>query len=152
MYQRILVAVDGSDTAQLALDHALQLAKDQRARLRIVHAIESIQDLVGMSGGYPFDASPLIESMREEGQKVIDAAVARAQAAGVEAEATLVEAPPTSMERTAAMLVREGKRWEADLIVVGTHGRRGLDRVILGSVAESLIRVAPLPVLLVRAR
>lgn len=150
MYQRILVAVDGSDTAQLALDHAVKLARDQRARLRIVHAIESIHDLVGMSGGYPFDASPLIESLREEGQKVLDGALAKAE--GVEADVALIEAPAESLERTAALLVREARRWEADLIVVGTHGRRGLDRVILGSVAESLIRIAPLPVLLVRAR
>jgi nucleotide-binding universal stress UspA family protein len=151
MYQRILVAVDGSDTSQLALEHALQLGKDQQARIRIVHAIESIHYLVSLSGGYPFDASGLLESLREEGQQVLSRAQAKARSAGVEAETVLLE-EKASMDRTAAILVREAKRWDADLIVLGTHGRRGFDRVVLGSVAETLVRIAPLPVLLVRAK
>jgi nucleotide-binding universal stress UspA family protein len=151
MYSRILVAVDGSDTAKLALDHALQLAREQRARLRIVHALESVHFLVSLAGGYPFDASALLDSMREDGKQALDHAQAQASSAGVEAESALIEGE-APMDRTATIIVQDALRWDADLIVIGTHGRRGFDRVVLGSVAEALVRIAHVPVLLVRAR
>lgn len=151
MYRRILVAVDDSDTAQLALDHALQFAREQQARVRIVHAVESVHFLVSLAGGYPFDASALVESMREDGRRVLAAARVQAHKAGLEAETALVEGE-TAAERTATIVVQDALRWDADLIVVGTHGRRGLDRVVLGSVAEALVRIAHTPVLLVRAK
>ena len=151
MYQRILVAVDGSETSRLALDHALHLAKDQRARLRIVHALESIHYLVSLAGGYLFDAGDLIESLRQEGKRVLENSQEAARAAGVESETALIEARQT-MDRAAAIIVQDAKSWDADLIVLGTHGRRGFDRLVLGSVAEALVRIAPLPVLLVRAK
>jgi nucleotide-binding universal stress UspA family protein len=151
MYQRILVAVDGSETSQLALEHALHLAKDQRARLRIVHALESIERLVSLSGGYPFDAGELIESLRQEGNKVLENSQKAARAAGVESETALIEGKQP-MDRAATILLQDAKSWDADLMVLGTHGRHGFDRLVLGSVAETLIRMAPLPVLLVRAK
>jgi nucleotide-binding universal stress UspA family protein len=151
MYSRILVAVDGSDTAKRALDHALQLAREQRARLRIVHALESVHFLVSLAGGYPFDASALLDSMREDGKQVLDHAQAQASSAGVEAESALIEGE-APMDRTATIILQDALRWNADLIVIGTHGRRGFDRVVLGSVAEALVRIAHVPVLLVRAR
>jgi len=151
MYSRILVAVDGSATAKLALDHALQLAREQRARVRIVHALESIHFLVSLAGGYPFDASALLDTLREDGKQVLDRAQALAHSAGVEAETALIEGE-APMDRTAAIIVQDALRWDADLIVIGTHGRRGFDRVVLGSVAETLVRIAHLPVLLVRGK
>jgi nucleotide-binding universal stress UspA family protein len=151
MYRRILVAVDGSATAQLALEHALQLARDQQARVRIVHALESVHFLIAMTGGYPFDASALVDSLRADGTRVLEQALAGARKAGVDAETALIEgAAPT--DRTAMIIVQDALRWEADLIVIGTHGRRGIDRVVLGSVAEALMRIAHTPVLLVRGR
>ncbi len=149
MYRRILVALDGSDTATLALDHALHLAREQNARVRLVHALESMHILVSMAGGYPFDAEALTTSMRADGQRLLDAARVQAHKAGVEAETALVEGE-APMDRTAAILVQDALRWNADLIVIGTHGRRGFDRVVLGSVAEALVRIAHIPVLLVR--
>lgn len=150
MYRRILVAVDGSEPSQLALEHALELAKDQHARLRIAHAVESFHYLVS-AGGFPFDASELIQSLRQDGERVLSEAHARAARAGVEAETAMLEGRTTA-ERTAGIVIRDAKEWDADLIVLGTHGRRGFDRVLLGSVAESLVRTASLPVLLVRAK
>lgn len=150
MYKRIVVAVDGSETSRLALDHALQLAKDQRARVRIVNALESIHYLVSLSGGYPFDASELIESLRQEGKRVLETSLQTARAAGVEAESVLIEGKEP-MDRAATIVAQEAKNWDADLIVLGTHGRRGFDRLVLGSVAEALVRIASTPVLLVRA-
>jgi nucleotide-binding universal stress UspA family protein len=151
MYRRILVAIDGSDTAQLALDHALNLAREQQARVRIVHALESVHFLVSMAGGYPFDASALIESMRADGERVLEQARVVAHKAGVDAETALIEGE-TPVDRAATIIVQDALRWDADLIVVGTHGRRGFDRIVLGSVAETLVRIAHTPVLLVRAR
>ena len=55
-------------------------------------------------------------------------------------------------QRVASMVVKDSQQWDADLIVLGTHGRRGFDRIFLGSVAETLVRMAPAPVLLVRAK
>lgn len=152
MYRRIHVAVDGSETSLLALDHALALAKDQQARVRLVHAIESVQQLVAFSGGYPFDAGELLDSLRQEGQQILARARERAEAAGVKCETALVETGEASATRAATLLVQDAKSWDADLMVLGTHGRRGFDRVLVGSVAESVVRIATLPVLLVRAR
>lgn len=151
MYQRILAAVDGSDTSDLAVDHAVQLAKDQRARLRIVHVVESLRYTASMAGGYPFDPTPMWEALRESGHQALKKAQATAREAGVETETMLLEDQGLS-ERVATILLKEAQRWDADLVVLGTHGRRGFDRIFLGSVAETLVRMAPMPVLLVRAK
>ncbi|HET7877050.1 MAG TPA: universal stress protein, partial [Methylomirabilota bacterium] len=74
---------------------------------------------------------------------------ARAREAGVAVEPALLE---SDGRRVAAVVVDEARWWEADLIVVGTHGRRGLDRLLLGSVAEGVVRAAPVTVLLVRGK
>jgi len=151
MYQRIVVATDGSDTSNIAVEHAVQLAKDQRARLRIVHVVESIGYAVSMAGAYPFDPTPLWEALREDGRQALSTAEAKARSAGVETETALLEdkEPP---ERVASILAKDAQKWDADLIVLGTHGRRGVDRLFLGSVAETLVRMASTPVLLVRAK
>jgi nucleotide-binding universal stress UspA family protein len=149
MYRRILVAVDGSETSSLALDHALQLAQDQRARVRIVHALESLHQLLALSGGTLFDVDELLDSLRREGQRVLAASLERAKAFGVDAETGLIE-PREPVVRTAQMLVQEARSWDADLIVVGTHGRSGVNRLFVGSVAETVLRGASVPVLLVR--
>jgi nucleotide-binding universal stress UspA family protein len=150
MYRRILVAADGSAAADLALEHAFALAKDQRARVRIVHALESLHYLVGLAGAYPFDAPGLLESMRREGQRVLAASLEKARAVAVDAETALLDGQPT--DRIAQIVVQDARNWDADLIVLGTHGRHGFDRVFLGSVAETVLRIASVPVLLVRAK
>src|SRR5262245_31248394 len=151
MYRRILVAVDGSETSNLALDHALQLGTDQRARVRIVHALESVQYLVALSGGYSFDVGDVRDSLHRDGERVLEASLDRARAGGVDAETALIEGKEP-MDRTAQILVQDARNWDADLIVLGTHGRRGFDRLFLGSVAEDVLRSASIPVLLVRAK
>lgn len=151
MYGRIVVAVDGSATGQLALDHALKLAGEQQARVRLVHAVESLHQLVSMAGIYPFDAAGLAESLRAEGRDVLKRAEEKAAASGVAVESALLEGTQPQ-DRLATLIVNDAREWNADLIVLGTHGRRGLDRLVLGSVAEQVVRNAGCPVLLVRPK
>jgi nucleotide-binding universal stress UspA family protein len=142
MYKRILVPVDGSECSNKALVAALQLARQGGGRVRLVHALDEVVYL----SGYEYHVN-LLQVARDYAQKVLDDALAIAQAAGVPAEAKLLTEPGGRLgERVAA----EACDWEADLVVVGTHGRRGASRVLLGSGAEEVLRLAPVPVLAVR--
>lgn len=146
MYQRILIAVDGSDLSNRALLEAIALAQSQRAALRIVHVADEIT--LNWEGEYA-DMSDILESFRESGRRVVEKAQSLAREAGMEAEAKLLEIQ-TFGQRISDMIVAEAQAWPADLIVVGAHGRRGLHEVLLGSVADGVVRRASVPVLLVR--
>ena len=143
MFKRILVPVDGSATSSKALTQALRLAKENGSKVRLVH---SIDELVYV-GAYDYSAD-LVKAVREAGAKVLADALAIAKAAGVEADTRLVDLPP---QRLGASVAKEAESWDADLIVLGTHGRRGFSRVMLGSGAEQIIREAKVPVLTVRS-
>lgn len=143
MYKQMLVPVDGSVPSNRALEEALKLAKEQGARVRLIHVLEPLHNLA--IEGY----GDLDGAVRAEAERVLAEAAARAQAAGVEASTTLVEA---GGRRVAAAIADEAARWGADLIVMGTHGHRGFEHLVLGSVAEGVMRRATVPVLLVRAR
>lgn len=147
MYKRILVTIDGSETSNQALVAALQFARDFGGRVRLVHVVDELSYLTGNSH-YAAYSGDLIKIMRETGTKVLDDAMAIAQASGVEADYMLFE---SFRERLGNAVADAAKRWNADLIVVGTHGRRGLGRVLLGSGAEQIVRLAPVPVLVVRS-
>lgn len=146
MYKHILVAVDGSDTAKLALREAIKLAKEQRAVLRLIHVIDGSL-LAWDESGAMGTAETVLDAIRKAGQAIVDKALAQVRQAGLKAQAVL---PETFGERTASVIVEEAKRWSADLIVVGTHGHRGIDRLLLGSVAEGVVRLSAKPVLLIR--
>lgn len=143
MYKRILVPVDGSDSSNKALVAALQMARESGGRLRVVHALDELAYL----SGYEFSAD-LLKVAGEYATRVLDEALAMAKSAGVPADAKLMQSPGT---RLGDLVAEEARSWEADLIVVGTHGRRGMGRVLLGSGAEQVLRLAPVPVLAVRA-
>jgi nucleotide-binding universal stress UspA family protein len=148
MHKRILVAVDGSSTGNAALAEALALAKAEQAQVRVVHVVDSpylYPD--ALYGSVAADLEAIRRAWRQAGQTVIDQAVAAARHAGTAPESGLVE---SDGQRLSGVIVDEARRWGADLIVVGTHGRRGLERVLLGSVAEGVARSAPVSVLLVR--
>jgi nucleotide-binding universal stress UspA family protein len=147
MYRRILVPVDGSTTSKLGLRHALGLAKDQNARVRVLNVIDEMA-VVPMIDGYPADMSGILESMREAGNKAVEEGGMLAKRAGVKADTETVD----SRGRVVSdVILEQAKIFRADLIVMGTHGRRGLNRLILGSDAERVLREASVPVLLVRA-
>jgi nucleotide-binding universal stress UspA family protein len=142
MYKRILVPFDGSETSTKALVSALQLAREGGGRVRIVYALD---DLAYVSG-YEY-ACDLIASARTWATESLAKALDIARSAGVPADSKLLEAPG---RRLGEMVADEARAWEADLVAVGTHGRRGLGRALLGSGAEQVIRMAPVPVLAVR--
>jgi nucleotide-binding universal stress UspA family protein len=147
MHKRILVAVDGSRTSEAALGEALDLAGGG-GQLRVVHVVDSPYNYPdALYGQVTGDLEPVRRAWREAGEEILARAAARASQARVEAESTLLE---SDGRRVSATVVKEAQRWGADLIVVGTHGRRGLDRLLLGSVAEGVARTAPVSVLLVR--
>ena len=145
MYGKILVPVDGSETSIAGLDEAIQIAKLVGGKIRILHVVnELIIDYAFGSGLY---ANTVIESMRSDGQKILNQAEARARQQGLEPEAVLIE----SIGGPAAQfIVEQAKEWPADLVVMGTHGRRGLRRLALGRDAETVLRSVAAPVLLVR--
>lgn len=141
-FRRILVPVDGSATSNKALVAALQIARDGGGRVRLVHAFDESVYLTG------FEASVvLIEELQKGGERVFAAALEMAKSAGVPTDTQLVDRPGVRLGEAVA---DEARKWEADLVVVGTHGRRGLSRVMLGSGAEQVIRLAPVPVLVIR--
>lgn len=146
MYQRILVPIDGSATAHLALQEAIKLAAG-KAQMRLIYVIEETYPLD--AEGYAFiDYSALQEAVRKTGERALVQAAEIVRESGVTEEAALLDA---AGERVATVIDREALNWKADLIVIGTHGRSGLSRLLLGSVAEEVVRGAPVPVLLVHA-
>lgn len=147
MYRHILVAVDGSDTSKLALQEAITLVKEWQAQLRIVHVVEEVT--LNIDAMYVLDAYQ--EAMRKTGEEVLRKAEAVARESGVKAETRLLEIE-TLGHRIPDMIVAEAQSWPADLIVLGTHGRRGFNHLLMGSVAEGIARISPKPVLLIRGK
>jgi nucleotide-binding universal stress UspA family protein len=146
MYKKILVPIDGSPTSQGGLREAIKLAKNQGAQLRLFHMIsDQVFDCGYEIGSF---GDELIAGAHVAGQAIVSEALALAKFEGLEAESAMVD----SLTGTAAAsIVAEAKAWGADLIVMGTHGRKGLIRLAIGSDAESVVREAPVPVLLVHS-
>lgn len=149
MYKRIMVAVDGSHTSELALHEAINLAKALEGRLRLVHAVDEIS-ANWYAGGYANPAE-IWEAMAKSGRDILEKTAATAVEAGLETDTKLIEIN-TPGRRIPEVIAEEADAWPADLIVVGTHGRRGLSHVFLGSVAEGIVRVSAKPVLLIRGK
>jgi nucleotide-binding universal stress UspA family protein len=146
MYQRILVPVDGSHTSTLGLQEAIRIAIDQRARLRLVHVVDELVVAQNFEGY--INTGDLLDALRDAGKKALANALAMTRKHDLKAEASMFE---SLGGRIAEVIVKEAKKWRADLIVMGTHGRRGVTRMVLGSDAEAILRTTPVPVLLVRS-
>ena len=147
MYQRILVPIDGSPTSNRGLEEAIRLAKLTGGHLRLVHVVDNLSISMAMDG-YAAYSAEVFESLRTVGADIIEAARASVAAAGLNVETALhdnFEGPVHEV------VIAEAASWKADLIVLGTHGRRGAGRMFLGSSAEYILRIATVPVLLIRA-
>ena len=148
MYQHILVAVDGSSSSDRALQEAVKLAGELKSRLRILVVVEPI--LLAGEQQY-IDYNEIHKAVVGYGRDVLKKAGDTAQKAGIEAETALIESKGFG-ERVADVIAHEADARGADLIVIGTHGRRGFNHLLMGSVAERVVRIATKPVLLIRGK
>ena len=149
MFKRILVPIDGSRTSNSGLNTAIRMARDAKAELILLHVVD--ENVLALSGEYAGAAymDRLMADMREGGRKVIAAAAATARKQGVTAKTVLMES--VGPRRVADIIVQQAKKLRADAVVIGTHGRRGISRMVMGSDAEEVVRGSPVPVVLVRS-
>ncbi len=146
MYQRILVPLDGSSTAECGLREAVALAKGQKATtLFFLHVVDDFSMLVEMTSVRSYDE--MLKGLRQYGLELLAKARRIAEDAGAHAESLLRE---VTNERVAQVIVDQAQQHGCDLIVMGTHGRRGFSRIAMGSEAEQVARTSSVPVLLVR--
>lgn len=146
MFERILVPVDGSATSRKGLDQAIAMALVTGGRLRLIHAFEQPLLAIGSEAAL-MRGEDLGDVARDAGRRCLSDAVDTVKAAGIPVEEQLIE---RSGQRLCDLVAERARAWNASLIVLGSHGRRGLRRVLLGSDAEQILRTAPVPVLLVR--
>jgi nucleotide-binding universal stress UspA family protein len=145
MYKQILCPVDGSPASNSGLNEAILLAKDQHAKLRFLHVIDTFFPILDISGD--LNSIYMTDILRENGKNILIKAEAAAQNSGVPADSIMIEAIGGRVSKSVVSQVEE---WHADLIVMGTHGQRGLERLVIGSDAQAILRTSPVPVLLVR--
>lgn len=147
MFKKILVPIDGSTTSNRGLAEAVKLAKSQKAVLLVLHVVdENIVTQSALGGGYFIEG--LLEGLLENGKKILAKAVLEAKRQGVKVQPVLIEDIGVAVSE---VIVAQAKKLKADVIVIGTHGRRGVSRLLMGSDAEGVVRAATVPVLLVRA-
>jgi nucleotide-binding universal stress UspA family protein len=143
MFKNLVVALDGSPSSELALDFALAMGKAESATLSLC-SVADPKPAYGASA-----PTPLVENMladiRNNAHRIVDAASAKAKAAGVAVQ----EATPAG--EPVFEIVHYAETVKADAIIVGTHGRSGVDRLLVGSIAEGVLRSASIPVLIVRS-
>lgn len=149
MFKRILVPVDGSRTSELGLKTALKLAKANAGTVWLLHVVE--ESAVLLSGDYATGAyiDQLFRDLVANGKTILSRSASLAKRQGIRTKTVLVE--DLGGRRVADLIVQQARKARADVIVIGTHGRRGLRRVVMGSDAEQVVRTAPVPVLLVRS-
>ena len=140
MYDRILFPTDGSDGTAAALEHAIDHALRYDATLHVLYVVEETYPVV--EAGAP----ETLEALEAEGERALEDVRTRAKAAGVESIRGSVAGGSPYRQILASV-----DEHDIDLIVMGTHGRRGIDRYLLGSVAEKVVRTAEPPVLTVRS-
>ena len=144
MYERILVPVDGSEPSTAGVDEAVKIAKLSKGSIRLVHVFNEI--LAIQSGYY---SAEVRESLLKQADNLVKEAKTRVEKQGLTADTAVIDALGGA---TGEIIVACANEWPADVIVIGTHGRRGLARLVLGSDAEYVVRTANVPVVLVRGR
>ena len=140
-YGRILVPTDGSTEAERVLDHAVELATIHDASLHAVYVMNTASFT-----GLPMETAweGIDDVLRREGTAALETVRETAESDGIEISCRVLEGSP------AREIVRYAEETRCDLVVMGTHGRGGINRLLLGSVAEQVVRTSPVPVLTVR--
>jgi nucleotide-binding universal stress UspA family protein len=146
MYSRILVPIDGSEPAECGLQEAVGIAVATKATLVVLNVVNEFPIL--MDPVVPAEYDKLLEVATRAGEDMVAQAAKAATEAGVACETVVVDARTCP---AAPVIVEQAARDLCDLIVMGTHGRRGLKRLALGSDAERVVRHSSMPVLLVKA-
>ncbi|MBV8380844.1 MAG: universal stress protein [Paucibacter sp.] len=146
MYQRILVPYDGSEPSRRGLDEAAKLAKLTGAKVRVAYVID---ELIGATGFEPYGiyARDVLASMRTTGQGLLGEARSQAAHGGLTIETEMSE---SHGHQIADCIIDQAIAWQADLIVIGSHGRRGASHLFMGSDAEKVLRLSPVPVMVVK--
>lgn len=145
MYSKIMVAIDGSESSKRALAEAVRLASMAGDAVHVVYVVDKASPYT--YAGY---SSMLHDLMNRDGRNALRYATETLTEQGVNCETELAETESMS-EDIPTCLQRCAQRVGADLVVMGTHGRRGIRRMVLGSVAERFLRFSDCPVLMVRA-
>ncbi len=144
-----MLAIDGSETSDVAIQEALKFIKNQHVKLRVLHVVD---ESIFYAGGPGFDYLSLIAELRKKGEGLLDEAIQKIESqSSVKVEKSLLELKPLQ-GRIAELIMEEATDWPADLLILGSHGRRGFRRFFLGSVAENVMRIATMPVLLVHTK
>lgn len=146
MYKRILVPLDGSDTAARGLTEAIGVAQTSKGRLFLLNVVDDLSWLVEMAA--VANSEEMHRQARGYAERLLGDARQAAAAKGVDAE---VVTRQSVGRRAAEAIVDEARKQDCDLIVMGTHGRRGLSRLVLGSDAMTVVQSSAVPVLLVRS-
>lgn len=146
MYKKILVPIDESETCDLAFQEAIKLAVDQKATLRLIRVVD---EYILTTAQMAIDYEEYEKVLKQYSKTLLEKMKTIAEKAGVTVETSLIEITEYS-ERIPQKIIDESVSCQADLIVIGTHGRRGFNRFMLGSVAEGVVRLATIPVLLIR--
>jgi len=147
VYQRILVPIDGSPTSDHGLEQAIALARLTGGSIRLMHVLDELVFVTGFEIGATY-ANTVLPALRKRSEGILAAGRERVAAAAVPVETLTSEC---FARRPCDVIVEQAAAWPADLIVLGTHGRRGINRMLLGSDAEQVARLSSVPVLLVRS-
>lgn len=137
MYETILAPIDGSEAAAASLEHALSLGETFDGTVHVLFVADTAQDSVTVVG------TDVIDALVGEGTTVVEEAEERAQRRGIDVQTAVEQGDPASV------ILDHAEKVDADVIVMGTHGRRGLTRFLLGSVTERVLRSASAPVIAV---
>ena len=144
IFSRILAGVDNSPMSTEAVRLAARLAHEHGGALVLFHAVDWYRAVAGADAAMPFDATPIIDALSDEGSALLQEAVKTAKACGTEAVVRMIDGDP------ARQLLEAATAEKATLAVLGTHGRNGIGRMFVGSTAEAVLRASTIPVMTVR--
>lgn len=147
-YERIMVAIDGSETANLALNEAIYLTKALHSHLCILHVVS---EFPSFGAEYGINLERYQQITHDSAQAILEKAKEFVKKESILADIQLKEIF-NAVERISENIIEAAALWNADLLVIGTHGRSGFNRIIMGSVAEETLRFAQIPILLIRAK
>lgn len=142
MTKHVLVPVDGSEQAKHALTHALEEMND--VRITLLHVINPVEAGFGAQAGIPSYSEEWYETAKQDAADLLERTAARCEEAGVEVETA------TEVGKASRTIAEFAQDHGVDHIVIGSHGRSGVSRILLGSVAETVVRRSPIPVTVVR--